>query len=94
MIMPPYLFNAGFTLMWDWSGANGFDVDTGSTQNMHSQHENFQFRLGRTLQTFIAATYTHRVWCTCTYILLVEVATYDDLPHLLRPLSQCYCPLQ
>ena len=29
----PSLF--GFNLMWDWGGANGFDVDTGSTQNMH-----------------------------------------------------------
>ena len=25
-----------FTLMWDWGGANNFDVDTGSTL-MHSQ---------------------------------------------------------
>ena len=29
----PYPFTAGFTLMmWDWGGADGFDVDTGSTQ--------------------------------------------------------------
>ena len=30
--MAAYPFTAGFTLMWDWGGANGFDVDTGSTQ--------------------------------------------------------------
>ena len=23
--------------MWDWGGNNGFDVNTGSTQNMHFQ---------------------------------------------------------
>ena len=28
----PYPFTTAFTLMWDWGGANGFDVDTGSTQ--------------------------------------------------------------
>ena len=30
-------FTAGFTLMWNWGGANGFDVDTGSTHYTHSQ---------------------------------------------------------
>ena len=25
----------GFTLMWDWGGANGFDVDSGSTQTIY-----------------------------------------------------------
>ena len=34
----PYHFTAGFTLMWDGGGANGFDVVTGSTQNIHSQY--------------------------------------------------------
>ena len=24
--------------MWDWGGGNAFDVDTGSTRNMHSQY--------------------------------------------------------
>ena len=24
--------------MWDWGGANGFDVDTGSTQGNHFQY--------------------------------------------------------
>ena len=33
-----YPFPTGFTLMWDWGGANGFDVVTSSTQNMHSQY--------------------------------------------------------
>ena len=31
---PAYTFTAGFTLMWDWGGANGFDVDTGSTSTL------------------------------------------------------------
>ena len=34
----PYPFTAGSTLIWDWGGVNGFDMDTGSTQNMHSQY--------------------------------------------------------
>ena len=24
--------------MWDWGGANGFEVDTGSTKNMYPQY--------------------------------------------------------
>ena len=34
----PYPLITGLTLMWDWGGANGFDVVTSSTQNMHSSH--------------------------------------------------------
>ena len=31
--------------MWNWGGDNGFDVDTGSTQNIHSQYA-FKHQLG------------------------------------------------
>ena len=33
-----YPFTTGFTLMWEWGGANGLDVVTSSTQNMHSPY--------------------------------------------------------
>ena len=36
-VLGTYPFIASFTLMWDWGRVNGFDVDTGSTQNMHSR---------------------------------------------------------
>ena len=32
MILVTCLITAGFSLMWDWDGASGFDVDTGSTK--------------------------------------------------------------
>ena len=33
VLLPPP-FTDSFTLMWDWGGANGFDVDTGSTHDI------------------------------------------------------------
>ena len=33
-ILAPYPFTTHFTLMLVWGGANGFDADTSSTQNM------------------------------------------------------------
>ena len=49
-IVAPYpSFTTGYTLMLDWGGANGFDVVTSSTPNMHSPYAFYIFRLRRTL---------------------------------------------
>ena len=37
-ILGPYTFTAGFALMWDRGGANGFDVGIDSTHNIHAQY--------------------------------------------------------
>ena len=34
----PISLHCWFYFLWDWGGASGFDVDTGSTQNLHSQY--------------------------------------------------------
>ena len=52
-IIDPLSLRCWFTLMWDLVGANGFDVDTGSTQTMHSQYA-FNLDWENTV-------------CTCTY---------------------------
>ena len=58
-----YPCTGGLSLMWDWSGANGFDVDAGSTQNTVCIPNMLS------IQTWENTIVAH-VQCTCMYLYM------------------------